>query len=115
MTKSVAIPIREVTRHDRIHGLVQEYKDVTQDVLLVEGEIHDGKRPGFVFFTTDEARDKFARIVLQDVQVSERVHALAQKAVWRMNQFNDGRTWMAGHMRRGDCKRFLTRVLCSLY
>jgi hypothetical protein len=108
MTKSVAIPIREVARHDRIHGLVQEYKDVTQDVLLSEGELHDGKRPGFLFYTTEEARDKFARIVLQDMRVSGRVHALAEKVMWRMSRFNNGRTWMAGHMRRGDCTRFLT-------
>jgi hypothetical protein len=107
-TKAVIKPIREVARHDSIHGLIQEYKNVTQDVFLLEGEIHLNRKPGSLFYTTEEARDDFARIVLQDVRASERVHALAEKVVLRMNGLNDGRTWMAAHMRRGDCKHFLT-------
>jgi hypothetical protein len=107
-TKSVITPIREVARHDSIHGFIQEYKNVTEDVFLLEGEIHLGRKPGSLFFTTEEARDDYARIVLQDVRASERVHALAEKVISRMNRFNDGRTWMAAHMRRGDCKCFLT-------
>jgi hypothetical protein len=106
--KTVINPIRQVVRHDSIHGLIQEYKNVTQDVFLLEGEIHLNRKPGSLFYTTEEARDDFARIVLQDVRASERVHALAEKIISRMNRFNEGRTWMAAHMRRGDCKRFLT-------
>ena len=114
LTKTVIKPIKVIARHDSIHGFLQEYNNVSQDVFLLEGELHLGRKPGFLLYTTEEARDNFARIVLQDVRASERVHALAEKAVSRMNTVNDGSTWMAAHMRRGDCKRFFIRVLCSL-
>jgi hypothetical protein len=113
--KTVVNPTRQVARHDSIHGLIQEYENVTQDVLLLEGGVHHRRKPGSLFFTTKAVRDGFARIVLQDVRASERVHALAEKVISRMNRLNDGRSWMAAHMRRGDCKRLLTGVLCSLY
>jgi hypothetical protein len=114
LTKTVIKPIREVARHDSIHGFLQEFKNVSQNVFFLEGEIHLGRKPGFLLYTTEEARDDFARIVLQDVRASSRVHALAEKVVSRMNNVNDGRTWMAAHMRRGDCKRFFIWPLCSL-
>ena len=107
-TKTVVKPIRVVARHDSIHGFIQEFKNVSQDVFLLEGVIHLGRKPGFLFYTTEEARDVFARIVLQDLRTSDRVHALAEKVVSRMSRLNDGRTWMAAHMRRGDCKLFIT-------
>lgn len=103
-TKTVARPTRMVARHDKLHGYIQEYKNVTADVLLLEGEVHLGRKGGFMFYTTEEARDNFARIVLQDLRASERVLRLARKVISRMDTNNERRTWMAAHMRRGDCE-----------
>lgn len=108
-TKTVIKPIKEVTRYDRIHGFVQDYAHISQDVVLIEGEIHLGRKPGFMFYTTEAGREKFARIVLQDLRVSERVSTLAKKVIARMSALNDRRTWMSAHMRRGDCKYSLLK------
>lgn len=110
-TKAVISPIKQIARYDKIRGLGYEYDDVIQDILLIVGEIHLNRKPGFMRFTTEEARDRFARIVLQDLQVSERVVNLAEKVISRMNRNTEGRSWMAAHMRRGDCKCCLKSVI----
>lgn len=103
-TKSVTKPTRHVARKSSLRGLVEDYGHIRQRVLLIEGEIHLNRKPGSLRFTTEEARDNFARIVLQDIHVTSRVVELAQKIIERMDMLNDGRSWMAAHMRRGDCK-----------
>ena len=38
--KSVVEPLKQVARRELLHGLVDEYRDVTEDVILLEGETH---------------------------------------------------------------------------
>ncbi len=56
-----------------------------------------------MLFTTREAQDEFARIVLHDLKRIDPLLDLAEKLVERMYELTEGRQWMAVHMRRGDC------------
>ncbi|KAG8910007.1 hypothetical protein FRC00_009026, partial [Tulasnella sp. 408] len=53
-------------------------------------------------FSSEDARDDFARTVLYGLRPIDVVRDLAEKVAQRMKDRNNGRMWMAGHMRRGD-------------
>lgn len=101
-TKTVVDPIKQVARYSALRGFIDEFAGFNQDVVLFEGELHLGRKPGFVKYTTIPARDNFARTVLYHINPSQRVKSLAAKIVKRMDKLNHGRLWLAGHMRRGD-------------
>lgn len=101
-TKTVIKPTTQVARKSSLRGLVQDFGHVQQKVLLIEGEIHLGRKPGSLRFMTEAGRDNFTKIVLHDIHVTERVLNLARKVIERMDELNKGRSWMAAHMRRGD-------------
>ena len=42
--KSVAKPLKQIGRRELLHGFVDEYRDVIEDVILLEGETHN-ERP----------------------------------------------------------------------
>ncbi|KAG8846768.1 hypothetical protein FRB96_001793 [Tulasnella sp. 330] len=100
--KSVVQPIRQLTPINRIHGWLDEYSSVTDDILVIEGEIHLNRKPGGMRFTTIKGRDDFARGVVWGLRPTQRVRDLAAKVHDRLLDRMDGRMWMAGHMRRGD-------------
>lgn len=47
---------------------------------------------------------RYSQTVLYDMQLIDGIRALAARISDRMYALNDGRLWMAAHMRRGDCK-----------
>lgn len=102
LTKDVVTPIRKVAPYTKLRGFIEDYANLDHDVVLLEGEIHLNRKPGSLYFTTVEGRDNFATIVLRDLQPSEEVRNLAKRIVKRMDSFNQGRHWVAAHMRRGD-------------
>jgi len=69
------------------------------------GEIHLYRKPGGLRFTTPEGRDIFSRLVLYQMRPIDKVLDLASRLDERMLALNDGRMWMAAHMRRGDFVR----------
>ncbi|KAG8806486.1 hypothetical protein FRC17_004968, partial [Serendipita sp. 399] len=101
-TKTVVNPIKQTARYSTLRAWRGDFINVKEKVMLLEGEVHLGRKPGFVRYTTKEARYDFARIVLHDIRPPPNVVALAIEADRRMNKVNDGRAWMAAHMRRGD-------------
>lgn len=103
-TKTTIKPLRQVTKKTRVRGFVEDFQHIRAKILLIEGEVHLNRKPGFLRFTTDEGRDRLARIALQDIHSTERVTNLAHKMIKRMDDLNEGRSWMSAHMRRGDCK-----------
>lgn len=105
MTKTVVEPIRQVAPRSMLRGWVDQFYDKTEDVLLLEGEVHLERKPGFMRFTTTEARDQMGRIVLYDLRPPANVRDLAALVISRMDRVNHGRAWMAAHMRRGDFDR----------
>lgn len=44
-TKTVVEPIRQVVPRYTLRGFKEDYADVDADVLLIEGEIHLGRKP----------------------------------------------------------------------
>ena len=103
-TKSVVEPIKHVARYSALRGFTDDFAGMMTDIVLLEGEVHLGRKPGFVRYTTVAARDDFARTVLYDLSPSQRVKDLAKRIVKRVDKLNHGRLWLAGHMRRGDCE-----------
>jgi hypothetical protein len=104
-------PSRQVAPLHELRGVINDWDYINADVLLVEGEIHLHRKPGFLRFTTPEARDAFSEMVLEGFRPSERVMALAKRIADRMTETNGGRQWMGAHMRRGDCKQDESRSL----
>ena len=43
--KSVVEPIKQVAPRSALKGLIDDYESVTEDVLLLEGEIHLYRKP----------------------------------------------------------------------
>lgn len=64
-------------------------------------------------FTSVEARDEFARIVLRAVHPPDSVLDLADRISQRMTERSQGHLWMGAHMRRGDCTAISSP--CSLF
>jgi hypothetical protein len=102
--KAVVEPSRQVAPLHELRGVVNNWAHIDADVLLLEGEIHLYRKPGFLQFTTPEARDAFSMMVLESFRPAEKVMALARRIADRMTEANGGRQWMGAHMRRGDCK-----------
>lgn len=100
--KSVVKPIKQVAPLRSIRGWQEDYAFLDHDVVLLEGEIHLGRKPGAMFFSTPEARDGYARIVLESVRPIDKIRELGETLAERMRRRVGGRMWMAGHMRRGD-------------
>ena len=104
-------PLRQIAPLHELRGVVNDWDYIYADVLLLAGEIHLHRKPGFLRFTTPEARDAFSGMVLESVRPAERTMALARKIADRMTEANGGRQWMGAHMRRGDCKQDESRTL----
>ncbi|KZP31372.1 hypothetical protein FIBSPDRAFT_724960 [Athelia psychrophila] len=100
--KHVATPVKQVAPRNMIRGFVDEYDHSDADVLLLAGELHLGRKPASLRFTTPEGRDKFSRLVLHELRPIDKVFELAELLDERMLALNSGRMWVAAHMRRGD-------------
>lgn len=122
-TKHVALPIRQVAPRRSLRGFKEDYAHLTADVVLLSGEIHLYRKPvsnvflpifrGLIYlclickgglrFTTSQARENFSRLVLYQMRPIDKILELASRLDERMLALNEGRMWMAAHMRRGDC------------
>ncbi|KAF9029131.1 hypothetical protein BDZ89DRAFT_950792 [Hymenopellis radicata] len=103
--KAVVSPIKQIAPLSTIHSFDQ-FGNQTQDVILMAGGVHYGRKPGSMLFTTREAQDEFARIVMYDMKRIDPLLDLAETLVERMYEITEGRQWMAVHMRRGDFVRY---------
>ncbi|KAG6331977.1 hypothetical protein ID866_7110 [Astraeus odoratus] len=104
--KNVVNPIKLVAPRDSIRGFVDDFYDISEDVLFLKGEIHYERKPASLLFTSTPARDVFARLVLYDMTHTNRVKQLAEAMDNRMRELVGGRMWMGAHMRRGDFVRY---------
>lgn len=100
--KSVVDPIKQVAPMRWVKAWYEDYKDQDTDIVVLEGETHLGRKPGGMRFTSEAARDDFARDVLYGLRPIDAVRHLADQVAKRMLEQTGGRMWMAGHMRRGD-------------
>ncbi|KAF9229267.1 hypothetical protein BS17DRAFT_792228 [Gyrodon lividus] len=100
--KHVVMPIRQVAPRTSIRGFVEDYVNVGADVVLLAGETHLYRKPGQMLFTSRSTQELFQRLVLHHVVPLDKVHDLARKLDFRISAMNNGRQWMASHVRRGD-------------
>ncbi|PVG00773.1 hypothetical protein CPB86DRAFT_754331 [Serendipita vermifera] len=100
--KWVINPRIDVAPRDRIRGFVEDFAHLTEDVILLKGEVHLGRKPGGMRFTTEEASRNFARMVLKEMRPPTPIASLASRLIKRIDTINEGRLWQAAHMRRGD-------------
>jgi hypothetical protein len=49
-------------------------------------------------------QELFQDLVVHHVVPIDKVYELARKLGLRMSAINNGRQWMAAHLRRGDCR-----------
>jgi hypothetical protein len=96
-------PIKQIAPVSSIRGLVEQYGNVTEDVLLLAGETHLYRKAGGLRFMSAAARDDFTKVILRDITPGFTIHALAASITDRMKERVNGRMWMSAHMRRGDC------------
>ncbi|KZP26132.1 hypothetical protein FIBSPDRAFT_909313 [Athelia psychrophila] len=100
--KNVVWPIRDIVPIHTIRSFREDFVQMTEDVVLLAGEIHYERKPGSVRFTTTSGRDFFSRIVLHSVRAPPYVYALVEKLANRIQEKVGGRMWVGAHMRRGD-------------
>ncbi|KIJ61486.1 hypothetical protein HYDPIDRAFT_96607 [Hydnomerulius pinastri MD-312] len=103
--KDVISPIHEAVPRHRIRGLFEDYRNITSRVLLLHGEVHNGRKPGSLYFTSPASRSRYSQTVLYNIRLTDNVLSLAAQLKDRLIEMNSGRLWMAAHMRRGDFAR----------
>ncbi|KAG9314347.1 hypothetical protein JVU11DRAFT_5139 [Chiua virens] len=100
--KHVVMPERQVAHRASIRGFVEDYRHIDADVVVLAGETHLYRKPGQMRFTTRSTQESFQDLVLHHVVPLDRVYELARKLDLRISGMNNGRQWMAAHVRRGD-------------
>ncbi|KAH7921544.1 hypothetical protein BV22DRAFT_1019154 [Leucogyrophana mollusca] len=103
--QDVVNPIRQATARHHLRSLLDDYGHLTEDIVFLKGEVHSGRKPGALRFTTMAARDRYSDLVLHHLRLTDNVLQLAQRLDGRMSNITGGRMWMCGHMRRGDFAR----------
>ena len=88
-------PQIEITPRQHVRGFVQQFGNLTEDVVLLKGEIHLGRKPGSMRYTTIEQAKHFAKIVLKDLRSTSAVRNLALRLIDRIDTINDGRLWLS--------------------
>ncbi|KEP48068.1 O-FucT domain protein [Rhizoctonia solani 123E] len=101
-SKNVVEPIKQVAPRSRLRGMVEDYNNITTDVLVLAGETHLNRKPGGVRFVHFKQHTLFTSTVLHDMRPTGSVRRIADKIYDRMEKIVEGRQWMGAHMRRGD-------------
>ncbi|KIY73500.1 hypothetical protein CYLTODRAFT_386603 [Cylindrobasidium torrendii FP15055 ss-10] len=102
LNKAVVLPMRQAAPILKLRGLKNEFVSWNQTVVHLEGEVHLGKKPGSLRFTTREALDEYTRTVLYDMTQTNVLYGLADCLIQRMYNLTEGRLWTGAHVRRGD-------------
>ncbi|KZO97527.1 hypothetical protein CALVIDRAFT_536116 [Calocera viscosa TUFC12733] len=106
MTKTVAAPSSYLVDPSRSASFTKEFGGLKARILHLEGEIHMGHPPGGLYFSTPQAANAFATMVVRDVRPVPEVEQLGERLAQRMSERVQGRMWFAAHMRRGDFVRY---------
>jgi len=118
--KTVNNPAAELVPAATMRGFIDDYSHYTEDVLLLQGEIHSDRKPvchdteaihrafirslqGSMTFTSEAARDNYTDIVLRGINHLPSIRFIADAVAAHMRELNNGRMWMAAHWRRSDC------------
>lgn len=88
-------PQIEVAPNENVKGFVQQFSHLTEDVVVLKGEVHLSRKPGGLRFTTIERAHEFAGLVLRDMRNTPAVRNLALRLIERIDTINDGRLWQS--------------------
>lgn len=105
MNKAAARPSIEVALRSKVQSFTTTlsaapYADAS--IVYLQGDLHDQRKPGGVYFTTAEARDGFIEMVLKGIRAPSTVREVGAILSQRMSTKVNGRRWVAAHLRRGD-------------
>ncbi|CAH7666672.1 hypothetical protein PPACK8108_LOCUS1021 [Phakopsora pachyrhizi] len=91
---------------DKLKGVYDELHQNDEQVLHIDGEIHDLQPPASMVFSTKEGRDLYTKVARTALRPPEFYHKVAAKLELKMRAKCGGRSWRASHMRRGDFIEF---------
>ncbi|KIJ67623.1 hypothetical protein HYDPIDRAFT_84420 [Hydnomerulius pinastri MD-312] len=100
--QNVVNPTLHAVPRDIIRGFQEDFGKFTADVVLLKGEVHNGRTPGSMRFTSSQGRASHTDLVLHRMKPTDKVLELATLLDSRMSEKTEGRMWMGAHMRRGD-------------
>ncbi|CAH7666671.1 hypothetical protein BY996DRAFT_4581187 [Phakopsora pachyrhizi] len=91
---------------DKLRGVYDALHQYDEQVLHIDGEIHNLIPPASMVFSTKEGRDLYTKVVRTAFRPPEIYQKVAAKLELKMRAKCGGRSWMASHMRRGDFIEF---------
>lgn len=105
MNKALSRPTIEIALRPKTKALTTTlssppYKEAS--IVYLQGNLHDQRKPGSVYFSTRKARDDFTKTVVNGIRAPKRIRIVGERAAKRMEERVEGRRWMSAHLRRGD-------------
>ncbi|PLW04882.1 hypothetical protein PCANC_26139 [Puccinia coronata f. sp. avenae] len=95
-------PIKTIKRLKNMKGWWDELHKFDEQILHIEGDLHNGFPPGQMVWTSLEGRQQFERLVRTAMVPPQRYHDFAARLEKKMRARCGGRSWVGAHMRRGD-------------
>ncbi|EFP77296.2 uncharacterized protein PGTG_03252 [Puccinia graminis f. sp. tritici CRL 75-36-700-3] len=99
-------PIKNIKRVKNMVGWWDELHKYDEQILHIEGELHNGFPPGQMIWTSLEGRQEFERLVRSVIRPPQWYHHVAARLEKKMRARCGGRSWVGAHMRRGDFLMF---------
>ncbi|WAQ81599.1 hypothetical protein PtA15_1A941 [Puccinia triticina] len=99
-------PIKNIKRLKNMVGWWDELHKFDEQILHIEGELHNGFPPGQMIWTSLEGRQEFERLVRSAIRPPQWYHNVAARLEKKMRARCGGRSWVGAHMRRGDFLAF---------
>ncbi|KAH9812417.1 hypothetical protein DFH28DRAFT_899111 [Melampsora americana] len=95
-------PTKYIRKTQNMTGWWDELNGIQENILHIEGEIHNGFPPGSMLWTTLAGRQNYEHLVRTAIKAPELYDRIATKLEKKMRQRCEGRSWRATHIRRGD-------------
>ncbi|GAA5824421.1 hypothetical protein JCM5353_005032 [Sporobolomyces roseus] len=105
MNKALSRPTIEIALRSKTQALTATlssppYNDTS--IVYLQGNLHDQRKPGSVYFSTRKARDDFTEMVVNGIRAPKRIRIVGERVAKRMEERVEGSRWVAAHLRRGD-------------
>jgi len=101
-------PYEPIKTIKRLRNMIawDELHKYDEQILHIEGNIHNGFPPGQMIWTSLEGRQEFEKLVRTAIRPPEWYHHVAARLEKKMRARCGGRSWVGAHMRRGDFLAF---------
>ncbi|EGG07749.1 uncharacterized protein MELLADRAFT_105661 [Melampsora larici-populina 98AG31] len=95
-------PTKYIRKVQDLTGWWDELNDIEENILHIEGEIHNGFPPGSMLWTSLAGRQNYENLVRTAIKAPDVYDRMASKLERKMRERCEGRSWRSTHMRRGD-------------